>query len=264
VDPTAERLDEALTVGGDGQVPAATTAAARIDDGTKVYGAGPTAVTAIDHVSASFASGLFTAIMGPSGSGKSTLLHCLAGLDRLTSGRVFVGEQDLSRLDDTRLTVLRRERIGFVFQTFNLVPTLTAEENIALPLVLGGHKPDTSWIEGMAQALGIDDRLSHYPSELSGGQQQRVAVARALITRPLLLFADEPTGNLDSKSAAGLLEEIRRAVDEMHQTVIMVTHDPRAAAYADRVLFLGDGHVAGHLNHPSQDDILEAIRTLGE
>lgn len=247
-----------------GPVAAPTIVAARMEDGTKVYGTGATAVTALDHVSAEFASGVFTAIMGPSGSGKSTLLHCLAGLDRLTSGRVLVGEKDLSRLDDTQLTVLRRERIGFVFQTFNLVPTLTAEENIALPLVLGGRKPDPSWVEGLAEALGIADRLAHRPSELSGGQQQRVAMARALVNRPLLVFADEPTGNLDSKSATGLLEEIRRAVDEMHQTVIMVTHDPKAAGFADRVLFLADGRVVGRLDHPAQDDILETIRSIGE
>ena len=238
--------------------------AARIISGVKVYGAGATAVRALDAISADFAAGRFTAIMGPSGSGKSTLLHCLAGLDRLTSGRVLLGGVNLSSLDDKAMTLLRRERIGFVFQAYNLVPTLTAGENVLLPLTLGGRKPDRTWVGELTGSLGIADRLGHRPSELSGGQQQRVATARALVTRPDLLFADEPTGNLDSRSAAELLTQIRRAVDEYHQSVVMVTHDPRVAAYADRVLFLADGRVVRELSGPTADRILDAIRELGD
>jgi putative ABC transport system ATP-binding protein len=238
--------------------------AARVVSGVKVYGTGETAVRALDDVSADFAGGRFTAIMGPSGSGKSTLLHCLAGLDRLTSGRVLIGEIDLGALDDKAMTLLRRERIGFVFQAFNLVPTLTAGENVVLPLTLGGHKPDREWVDHLARSLGIADRLGHRPSELSGGQQQRVATARALVTRPDLLFADEPTGNLDSKSATELLVQIRQAVDDYHQSVVMVTHDPRAAAYADRVLFLADGGIVRELLDPTADLVLDAIRELGD
>ena len=240
-----------------------TAPAARIIDGTKIYGTGVTSVRALDAISAEFAAGAFTAIMGPSGSGKSTLLHCLAGLDRLTSGRVMIGDDELSGLDDKAMTLLRRERIGFVFQAFNLVPTLTARENVILPLTLGGKKPDPAWLAGLAAALGITDRLAHRPSELSGGQQQRVATARALITRPDLIFADEPTGNLDSKSAAELLTQIRRAVDEYGQTVVMVTHDPLAAGYADRVLFLADGRVVRELPDPTAHSVLDVIRELG-
>jgi putative ABC transport system ATP-binding protein len=238
--------------------------AASIIEGVKVYGKGETAVRALDGVSAVFTVGQFTAIMGPSGSGKSTLLHCLAGLDRLTSGRVLLGELDLGSLNDNKITLLRRERIGFVFQAFNLVPTLTARENIALPLTLGGKKPERAWMEVLARSLGLADRLEHRPSELSGGQQQRVATARALVTRPDLLFADEPTGNLDSKSAGELLTQIRAAVDEYRQTVIMVTHDPRAAAYADRVLFLSDGRPVRELFEPTADGVFDAIRELGD
>jgi putative ABC transport system ATP-binding protein len=240
-----------------------TTPAARIISGVKIYGTGAAAVRALDAISAEFASGAFTAIMGPSGSGKSTLLHCLAGLDRLTSGQVLLGDVDLSKLDDKAMTLLRRERIGFVFQAFNLVPTLTARENVILPLMLGGRKPDQSWLAELAGALGIADRLGHRPAELSGGQQQRVATARALVTRPDLIFADEPTGNLDSRSATELLAQIRRAVDEYRQTVVMVTHDPRAAAYADRVLFLADGRVVRDLAAPTADTILDVIREQG-
>jgi len=237
--------------------------AARIIEGVKIYGTGPAAVRALDAISAEFTAGAFTAIMGPSGSGKSTLLHCLAGLDRLTSGQVLLGDIELSKLDDKAMTLLRRERIGFVFQAFNLVPTLTAQENVTLPLTLGGKKPDQSWLAELARALGIADRLGHRPAELSGGQQQRVATARALITRPNLIFADEPTGNLDSRSATELLTQIRRAVDEYRQTVVMVTHDPRAAAYADRVLFLADGQVVRELAAPTADAILDVIREQG-
>ncbi len=246
--------------------PTALTAApaARIVSGVKVYGKGMTAVRALDAISADFAVGRFTAIMGPSGSGKSTLLHCLAGLDRLTSGRVLIGDVDLGSLDDKAMTLLRRERVGFVFQAFNLVPTLTAGENVVLPLTLGGRKPDQAWVSELARSLGIADRLRHRPAELSGGQQQRVATARALVTRPDLLFADEPTGNLDSKSATELLTQIRLAVDEYRQSVVMVTHDPRAAAYADRVLFLADGHLVRELLDPTADLILDAIRDLGD
>jgi putative ABC transport system ATP-binding protein len=238
--------------------------AARIVDGVKIYGKGATAVRALDAISADFHAGRFTAIMGPSGSGKSTLLHCLAGLDRLTSGRVLVGEVDLGSLDDKAMTLLRRERIGFVFQAFNLVPTLTAQENVLLPLTLGGQKPDRAWMQELTRSLGIADRLEHRPAELSGGQQQRVATARALVTRPDLIFADEPTGNLDSRSATELLTQIRRAVDEYHQTVVMVTHDPRAAAYADRVLFLADGRLVRELLAPTADRVLDTIRELGD
>jgi putative ABC transport system ATP-binding protein len=237
--------------------------AARIIDGVKIYGTDVTAVRALDAISADFTAGVFTAIMGPSGSGKSTLLHCLAGLDRLTEGQVLIGNVDLGSLDDKAMTLLRRERIGFVFQAFNLVPTLTAQENVILPLTLGGKKPDRAWVEGLARSLGIADRLGHRPAELSGGQQQRVATARALVTRPDLIFADEPTGNLDSRSATELLTQIRRAVDEYHQTVVMVTHDPRAAAYADRVLFLADGRVVRELFDPTADRVLDTIRELG-
>ena len=240
-----------------------TGPAARIIDGVKIYGTGPAAVRALDAISAEFAAGAFTAIMGPSGSGKSTLLHCLAGLDRLTSGQVLLGDVELGKLDDKAMTLLRRERIGFVFQAFNLVPTLTARENVTLPLTLGGKKPDQSWLAELAGALGITDRLGHRPAELSGGQQQRVATARALVTRPDLIFADEPTGNLDSRSATELLAQIRRAVDEDQQTVVMVTHDPRAAAYADRVLFLADGRVVRELAAPTADRILDVIREQG-
>jgi putative ABC transport system ATP-binding protein len=237
--------------------------AARIVDGVKIYGTGVTAVRALDAISADFDAGRFTAIMGPSGSGKSTLLHCLAGLDRLTEGQVLIGDVDLGSLDDKAMTLLRRERIGFVFQAFNLVPTLTAQENVVLPLTLGGKKPDRAWVKELARSLGIADRLEHRPAELSGGQQQRVATARALVTRPDLIFADEPTGNLDSRSATELLIQIRRAVDEYHQTVVMVTHDPRAAAYADRVLFLADGRVVRELLAPTADLVLDTIRELG-
>jgi putative ABC transport system ATP-binding protein len=241
----------------------ARVAAARIIEGVKTYGAGATEVRALDGITAGFEAEKLTAIMGPSGSGKSTLLHCLAGLDRLTSGRVLIGDTDLSDLDDKALTVLRRERVGFVFQAFNLLPTLTAEENIVLPFILGGRKPDPSWVRSLVRSLGLEDRLSHRPAELSGGQQQRVAVGRALVTRPDLIFADEPTGNLDSRSATELLTQIREAVDSYRQTVVMVTHDPRAASYADRVLFLADGRVVSELAGPSTERILDTIRTLG-
>jgi len=237
--------------------------ASRIVGGVKIYGTGHTEVRALDGITAEFHAGQFTAIMGPSGCGKSTLLHCLAGLDQLTEGHVMLGNTDLGTLDDDAMTVLRRERIGFVFQAFNLVPTLTAAENVLLPLTLGGRKADRAWVDALVTSLGIADRMRHRPTELSGGQQQRVAVARALVTRPELVFADEPTGNLDSRAAVELLARIREAVNQYGQTVVMVTHDPRSAAYADRVVFLGDGRLVSELASPTTDRVLEAIRELG-
>jgi putative ABC transport system ATP-binding protein len=248
---------------GAGAPAAGQAPAARIVDGVKVYGKGETSVRALDRITAEFATGRFTAIMGPSGSGKSTLLHCLAGLDRLTSGQVLLGGTELEQLDDKEMTVLRRERIGFVFQAFNLVPTLSAEENIVLPLTLGGRKVDPDWLERLTSSLGVADRLAHRPAELSGGQQQRVAVARALVTHPDLIFADEPTGNLDSKAAGELLTQIRGAVDQFGQTVVMVTHDPRAASLTDHVLFLADGRVVSDLDAPTTDRVFDTIRELG-
>ncbi|SER89925.1 putative ABC transport system ATP-binding protein [Propionibacterium cyclohexanicum] len=219
----------------------------------KIYGSGETAVTALDDVSVDFRRGEFTAIMGPSGSGKSTLMHCAAGLDEATSGEVFIGEVELTALNDTSLTLLRRERVGFVFQSFNLLPTMTARQNILLPLKLARNQPDQKWFDTVVRVLGLGDRLAHRPSELSGGQQQRVAVARALITRPEVIFADEPTGALDSTASRELLDFLSRSVSELGQTIVMVTHDPRAAGYADRVLQLADGRiVSDELNHSSR------------
>jgi putative ABC transport system ATP-binding protein len=230
---------------------------------TKVYGRGSTLVTALDDVSVELPEGRFTAILGPSGSGKSTLLHCLAGLDTLTSGQVFVGQAELGRLDDRQLTILRRDRLGFVFQGFNLVPTLNALENITLPLALAGRRPDQAWLDEVVATVGLGDRLRHKPSELSGGQQQRVAVARALVTRPEIVFADEPTGNLDSRSGGEILEFLARAVRQLGQTVVMVTHDPVAAGYADAALFLADGHVVDHLDAPTAAGVLDRLKHLG-
>jgi putative ABC transport system ATP-binding protein len=235
-------------------------AVARTVDATKVYGKGDTAVRALDGVTVSFAPGRFTAIMGPSGSGKSTLMHCVAGLDALTSGHVFIGDTQLDTLSDKQLTILRRERLGFVFQGFNLVPTLNAYENITLPLALAGKKPEREWVDAVVDTVGLADRLDHRPSELSGGQQQRVAVARALVGRPDIVFADEPTGNLDSRSSTELLEFLRAASQDMGQTIVMVTHDPRAATYADSVLFLADGRIVDELQAPTADAILERVR----
>ena len=237
--------------------------AARTEDAVKVYGKGQTEVRALDGVTVGFAAGRYTAVMGPSGSGKSTLLHCVAGLDSLTSGRAFIGDVDLSTLNDQKLTILRRDRVGFVFQAFNLVPTLSAEKNITLPLLLAGRKGDQAWISQVIEITGIGDRLEHRPSELSGGQQQRVAVARALASRPEIIFADEPTGNLDSRAGTEILTFLRRAVDEMGQTIVMVTHDPAAAAYADRVVLLADGRVAGELDRPDRAAIADALQDLG-
>jgi putative ABC transport system ATP-binding protein len=217
--------------------------AARAVDLVKSYGSGDTEVVALDHVSVEIAAGEFTAIMGPSGSGKSTLMHCLAGLDSLTSGSVAIADVELVGLSDKKLTALRRDRIGFVFQSFNLVPTLTALENITLPIAIAGRKPDQQWLDTVIDTLGIRDRLAHRPSELSGGQQQRVAVARAIASRPDIVFGDEPTGNLDSHTSGEVLTMLRRSVDELGQTVVIVTHDPAAAGYADRVLSLSDGRI---------------------
>jgi putative ABC transport system ATP-binding protein len=245
-------------------LPSTTNAAARAVDAVKVYGRGPTEVRALDGITISFEQGRLTAIMGPSGSGKSTLLHCLAGLDALTSGTVFIGDTDLTTLTDAQLTVLRRDRVGFVFQAYNLVPTLTAEENITLPVALAGRRPDSKWVTTLVDALGIADRVRHRPSELSGGQQQRVAAARAMVTRPELIFADEPTGNLDSKSATELLKLTRAAVEGFGQTVVMVTHDPKAASYADRVVFLADGRIVEEITAPTSERILDTLKRLGE
>jgi putative ABC transport system ATP-binding protein len=238
--------------------------AARAVDLVKTYGKGQTIVRALDGVTTEFGRAEFTAIMGPSGSGKSTLMHCMAGLDVPTSGQVFVGDYAIDSLDDAGLTKLRRDRLGFVFQSFNLVPTLTAAENITLPADLAGHKVDKQWFDFLVDQLGIRDRLSHRPTELSGGQQQRVACARALIGRPDLIFADEPTGNLDSKASGEMLAFLRRSVSEFGQTIVMVTHDPRGAAFADRVLFLADGQVVGELTSPTADSILEKMKQLGD
>jgi putative ABC transport system ATP-binding protein len=240
-----------------------TTSAARSLDLTKTYGSGQAAVRALNNVSVAFERGRFTAVMGPSGSGKSTLLHCMAGLDRPTSGQAFIGEQDIGQLDDTGITRLRRDRIGFIFQSFNLVPTLTAAENITLPLDLAGTKVDREWFDDIVGRLGIGDRLDHQPSQLSGGQQQRVACARALITRPELVFADEPTGNLDSHASAELLSFLKDSTVRTGQSVVMVTHDPRGAAYSDRVVLLADGAVVGEIEEPTADSVLERMRNLG-
>jgi putative ABC transport system ATP-binding protein len=240
-----------------------TTTAARAVAATKRYGTGDTAVTALDEVSVDFDSGCFTAIMGPSGSGKSTLMHALAGLDDLTSGQVFIGSTELGSLKERQLTTLRRDRIGFVFQAFNLIPTLTAAENIALPMSLAGRTLDAEWFDLVVATVGLGQRLTHRPSELSGGQQQRVAVARALASRPEIIFADEPTGNLDSRTGAEVLDFMRRAVREMDQTIVMVTHDPVAAAYADRVVFLADGRVVDDMDSPTPERVLDRMKQFG-
>ena len=241
----------------------ATVFAARAEHATKTYGEGANMVTALDDVTFGLVSGEFTAIMGPSGSGKSTLMHCMAGLDTLTTGQVFIGETDLASLSDRERTILRRDRLGFVFQAFNLLPTLTAEENITLPADLAGREPDDAWLETVVSKLNLGDRLRHRPSQLSGGQQQRMAVARALISRPDVVFADEPTGALDSKASNELLRFLRSVVDDLRQTVVMVTHDPGAAAYADRVVFLVDGRIVQELEDPTRDRVLETMGRLG-
>jgi putative ABC transport system ATP-binding protein len=234
--------------------------AARAEHVTKVYGTGDAQVIALDDITVGIPRGGFTAVMGPSGSGKSTLMHCMAGLDSVSSGSVHIGDVELSRLDDKRLTRLRRDKIGFVFQSFNLVPTLTALENITLPIDIAGRKPDQRWLDTVIDTLGLRPRLRHRPSELSGGQQQRVACARALAARPDIIFADEPTGNLDSRSGAEVLSFLRGSVREMGQTVVMVTHDPAAAAYSDLVLFLSDGQIVDQMPEPTAERVLERLK----
>jgi putative ABC transport system ATP-binding protein len=241
-----------------------TVMAAGATDAVKVYGKGDGEVRALDGVTVELQKGRFTAIMGPSGSGKSTLMHCLAGLDSLTSGSVQIGGTPLDTLNDRQLTELRRTEVGFIFQAYNLVPTLTALENIMLPLLLGGSKGDQVWIDTVIDTVGLRDRLSHRPSELSGGQQQRVAVARALASRPTIIFADEPTGNLDSHTGAEILSFMRTAVRELGQTIVMVTHDPGAASYADRVIFLNDGRVVDEMLEPTAERVLDRMKRFGD
>ena len=241
----------------------ADTGAVETVDLVKTYGSGDTEVRALDGVTVRFERSRFTAIMGPSGSGKSTLMHCAAGLDTVTSGRVRLGDTELTGLSDRALTRLRRHRIGFVFQSFNLLPALTAEQNILLPLELAGVRPDRDWYAHVVDVLGLTGRLRHTPAQLSGGQQQRVACARALLTRPDVVFADEPTGNLDSRGGAALLDFLRRSVHELGQTIVMVTHDPVAAGYADRVLLLADGRLAGDVADPTADTVLDHLKQLG-
>jgi putative ABC transport system ATP-binding protein len=248
----------AATVPGD----ATETLAARAVQVTKVYGQGQTEVRALDNVSVEFPAGRFTAIMGPSGSGKSTLMHCLAGLDRITSGQIFIGDVELNKLSEKQLTLLRRSKIGFIFQTFNLIPTLTAAENITLPLDIAGEDADGAWLDEVIDTVRLRDRLSHRPSELSGGQQQRVAGARALVTRPEIVYADEPTGNLDSKSGHELLGFLRDAARKHGQTIVMVTHDATAASYADRVVFLADGRIVDEMLAPTADRVLERMKAF--
>ena len=244
--------------------PITSHAAAGAIDAHKTYGEGETVVRALDGVTINFERERFTAIMGPSGSGKSTLMHCLAGLDRLTSGRVFIGDTYLDQLNDGSLTELRRDKVGFVFQAFNLIPTLSASENITLPMDLAGRKADKEWVDQVIDTVGLRDRLTHRPSELSGGQQQRVAVARALASRPEIVFADEPTGNLDSRSGTEILTFMRHAVDDLGQTIVMVTHDPNAAAWADRVVFLTDGQVVDEMVEPTAARVLDFMKRLGD
>ncbi|WP_328926047.1 ABC transporter ATP-binding protein [Streptomyces sp. NBC_00190] len=236
--------------------------AARATGLSKVYGQGETQVVALDNVSVDFAQGQFTAIMGPSGSGKSTLMHCVAGLDTFSSGSVRIGETELGSLKDKQLTQLRRDKIGFIFQAFNLLPTLTALENITLPMDIAGRKPDKQWLESVISMVGLADRLTHRPTQLSGGQQQRVAVARALASRPEIIFGDEPTGNLDSRSGAEVLGFLRNSVRELGQTVVMVTHDPVAASYADRVIFLADGRIVDEMLSPTADGVLDRMKAF--
>src|SRR5215210_24703 len=239
-----------------------STAAARVVGLTKTYGTGEARIVALDDVTLDLEAGEFTAVMGSSGSGKSTLMHCCAALDTADSGSVFIGEEDLTKLKDKALTRLRRDQIGFVFQSYNLVPTLTAQENIVLPLAIAGRKPDQEWYDEVIATVGLGDRLTHKPNELSGGQQQRVAVARALVSRPRIVFADEPTGNLDSRAGAEILGFMAAAVRDMGQTVVMVTHDPVAASYADAVVFLADGRVAGSLDDPTPQTVLDSLKSL--
>src|ERR1700712_3171060 len=253
---TTPRTAEAMSMGK------AAVPAVRAVDLVKVYGTGEMTVTALAGVSIDFPQGEFTAIMGPSGSGKSTLMHCLAGLDSITSGQVLLGDTDIASLNDKKLTALRRDRVGFIFQQFNLLPTLTARENITLPLDIAGRKVDEKWFDTVIDAVKLRDRLRHRPTELSGGQPQRVACARALVSRPAVVFADEPTGNLDSTASAEVLGFLKRSVRELGQTVVMVTHDPSAASYADRVVFLADGHIVDELSDPTADLVLDRMKSL--
>jgi putative ABC transport system ATP-binding protein len=241
-----------------------TSTAARAVDASKIYGEGEAAVRALDGVTVDFESARMTAIMGPSGSGKSTLLHCLAGLDTLTSGQIFLGDSELSSLHEKQLTLIRRDKVGFVFQSYNLIPTLNALENITLPMSLARRKPDPEWLDTVVKTVRLGDRLSHRPAELSGGQQQRVAVARALLSRPDIVFADEPTGNLDSRSGAEILTFMRKAVDDFGQTTVIVTHDPVAAGYADRIVFLADGKIVDEMVDPTAERVLDRMKNLGE
>ena len=241
-----------------------TGTAARTEGASKIYGKDDSQVIALDNVTVEFEKGVFTAIMGPSGSGKSTLMHCVAGLDTLTSGKVFIGDTDLSTLKEKQLTELRRDRVGFVFQAFNLIPTLSAIENITLPQALAGREPDKEWLDHVVATVGLGDRLTHRPSELSGGQQQRVAVARALAGRPDIIFADEPTGNLDSRTSAEILSFMRSASHDLGQTIVMVTHDPVAASYAQRVVFLADGRVVNELRDPTAESVIDQLKHFGE
>jgi putative ABC transport system ATP-binding protein len=249
---------------GEAGDPQPGSAAARAVDASKVYGEGDTAVRALNGISIEFASSRFSAVMGPSGSGKSTLMHCLAGLDELTSGHVFVGDADLTEMSEKQLTLLRRDRIGFIFQAFNLVPTLSARENVTLPMDIAGRKPDEAWLARIVETLAIGNRMSHRPTELSGGEQQRIAAARALAGRPEIIFADEPTGNLDSHASRELLGFMREAVSDLGQTIVMVTHDPNAAAYADRVVFLADGRVVDEMEDPTAERIIDSMKSLGD
>ncbi|HEY2316162.1 MAG TPA: ABC transporter ATP-binding protein [Streptosporangiaceae bacterium] len=244
--------------------PATTALAARAENLTKTYGSGLAAVTALAGVSIEIPPGTFTSVMGPSGSGKSTLMHCMAGLDSVTSGHAWIGAEQISGMPERRLTRLRRDRIGFVFQAFNLLPVLVAADNITLPLDIAGRSPDREWLDTIIDTVGLRDRLRHRPSELSGGQQQRVAIARALAGRPEIVFADEPTGNLDSKASAEVLDLLRRSVREFGQTVVMVTHDPVAASYSDRVVFLADGAIVGELAQPTPQSVLDRMKKFGE
>jgi putative ABC transport system ATP-binding protein len=239
------------------------TAAARVENACKVYGEGDTAVRALDDMTVAFEKGRFAAIMGPSGSGKSTLLHCIAGLDTLTSGSAYIGDVRLGDLNDRALTLLRREKVGFVFQAFNLIPTLDAAENITLPIDIAGGEVDLAWFDTVVDTVGLRDRLAHRPTELSGGQVQRVAAARALIARPEIIFADEPSGNLDSRSSDELMRFLRRAVDDFGQTIVMVTHDPKVAAFSDRVVFLADGRCIDEMEEPTAEAILDRMKALG-
>ncbi len=241
-----------------------TALAARADKLTKTYGGGLAEVTALSGVSIEIPAGTFTSVMGPSGSGKSTLMHCMAGLDSVTSGQAWIGQQEISGMSDRRLTRLRRDQVGFVFQAFNLLPVLSAADNITLPLDIAGRTPDPDWLDTVIDTVGLRDRLRHRPSELSGGQQQRVAIARALAGRPHIVFADEPTGNLDSKASAEVLDLLRRSVSEFGQTIVMVTHDPVAASYSDRVVFLADGVAVGELGRPTPQSVLDRMKKLGE